>query len=94
MQVEKYDELERRASDIGERDEVRQMEARSRVRKEIDAMLHSGEAKTLTAEEVQLVESFRRFKLKMNKPAGMFNFQTRRGEGVAEPAEIATPAEP
>jgi hypothetical protein len=81
MQEQMYSKLEDRASE-GESDHIRRLEARARVRDVINEMRSSGEAYTLSDEEVQMIETFRRFKLRMRKPSEVFSFQTRRPEGV------------
>jgi hypothetical protein len=96
MQSEKYDELEKRASDVAQLDEVKAMEARARVHHEIQLMKAEGRAFELTSEEEQMLLSFRRFKLRMRKDGETFTWQTRRAEGVQlvdETAEIVHPSE-
>ena len=67
MQEPRYEDLERRASDIAETDAVRRLEAKSRVHGIIEAMKEAGEAMTLSEEEEKMLWSFRRFKLRMRK---------------------------
>jgi hypothetical protein len=62
----------------------------------VEAMRVEGEAYTLTDEEITMIESFRRFKLRMRKDGEVFSFQTRKPEGVQiveETAEIIHPNE-
>lgn len=96
MQEQKYSELESRACEPAELDFVKKLEARARIYQEIDAMRAEGFALTITDEEIQMLESFRRFKLRMRKDGEMFTFQTRKPEGVQivqETAEIIHPSE-
>lgn len=96
MQEQKYAELEERSIPAGITDKIRQLEARARIKMEIEAMREEGKAYTLTDEEIQLIESFRRFKLRMRKDGEVFTFQTRKPEGVQlveETALIVHPSE-
>lgn len=96
MQAEKYNELEDRASAISERDLVKKLEARSRVFQTIQQMKAEGKAFELSAEEEDLLNSFRRFKLRMRKDGEIFTWQTRKPEGVQivdETANIVHPQE-
>jgi hypothetical protein len=96
MQEQKYAELEERAIPAEITDKVRQLEARARIHQEIEAMRAEGKAYTLTDEEISLIESFRRFKLRMRKNGEVFTFQTRMLEGiqiVEETAQIIHPSE-
>lgn len=96
MQEQSYSELERRASSAAQMDAVLQLEAGARVRRVIDDMRTEGKALTLSGEEIKLLESFRRFKLRMRKDGEVFTWQTRRPEGVQiveETAEILHPSE-
>lgn len=82
MQEQKYAELEERAIPAGITDQIKKMEVRARIQQEIAAMRAEGKAYTLTDEEISMIESFRRFKLRMRKDGEVFTFQTRRPEGV------------
>jgi hypothetical protein len=86
MHEMKYSELEERASDAmiaaERRDAVRQLEARSHILGELQKMKDEGQAITLSDEEMKLLSSFRRFKLRMRKNGEVFTWQTRRPEGV------------
>jgi len=96
MQEQKYSELEDRASSFGERDLIKNLEARARVHAEIEAMRSEGKALTLTAEEISMLESFRRFKLRMRKNGEVFTWQSAMPEGVQiveETAQIVHPNE-
>ena len=96
MQEQRYDELERRAAQPAENDIIRQLEARSRVRKVIDTMIESGDALTLSAEEEEMLRAFRRFKLRMRRDGETFKWQTRRPDGIQivdQSAEIVHPQE-
>lgn len=96
MNSQRFDELENRASRIGGSDELRQLEARSRVRAEIETMKATGEAYELTEEEERMLHAFRRFKLRLRKNGQVFTWQTRMPEGVqlvTDTAEIVTPSE-
>jgi hypothetical protein len=104
MQEQKYNELEERVTRLSE-DAIpegmtnamfRKLEQRQRIHQEIEAMRAEGKAYTLTEEEIAMIESFRRFKLRMRKDGEVFTFQTRKPEGVllvAETAEIIHPSE-
>ena len=99
MQEQKYEELETRSSELmkAERaDLVKKLEARSLIHAEIEKMRSEGKALTLSDEEFSLLESFRRFKLRMRKDGEMFSWQTRKPEGVEiveETANIVHPNE-
>jgi len=96
MQLEKFDELENRASRIGELDAIKMLEARARVHQEIQSMKAEGKALELSDEEERMLHSFRRFKLRMRKHGEVFTWQTRKPEGVQlveETAEILHPSE-
>lgn len=96
MQEHKFEELESRASLSEERDAVRNLEARSRVHQVIESMKAEGKALELTAEEEEMLWSFRRFKLRMRKDGETFHWQTRRPDGVqivGDTAEIVHPSE-
>lgn len=94
MQELKYAELEMRASDAilaeAERaDVIRALEARSHVFSELQKMKDEGKAITLSGEEMDLLSSFRRFKLRMRKHGEVFTWQTRKPEGVEAVEESA-----
>jgi hypothetical protein len=96
MQEMKYTELENRASLSAEFDVVKKLESRARIHAEIEAMRAEGKALTLTDEEFTMLESFRRFRLRMRKDGEVFTWQSRRPEGVqlAEvTAQIIHPSE-
>ena len=96
MQEQKYQELEDRASQAAELDAFKKLEARARVAQEIEAMKAEGKALVLSDEEIELLRSFRRFKLRMTKAAETFSWQTRRPDGievVSETAQIIHPQE-
>ena len=96
MQEMKYDELEDRASRSAMIDEIKKLEARTRVRDEIEAMKAEGKALVLTEEEESMLWSFRRFKLRMRKNGEVFTWQTRKPEGiqvVSDTVEIVHPQE-
>lgn len=96
MQERYFSELEQRAAGASFRDQVEQLEAQARVRDQIDAMRAEGKALELSEEEVRLLESFRRFKLRMRKDGEVFKWQTRRPEGVqvvGDTALIVAPEE-
>lgn len=96
MQEQKYEELENRASHSQEADAIKKLEARSRIHREIELMKEEGKALVLTAEEEDMLRTFRRFKLRMRKDGEVFTWQTRRPEGVQiveETAEIIHPSE-
>jgi hypothetical protein len=96
MQEQKFDELEHRASNAGQLDEIKKLEARVRVHQEIELMKAEGKALELSDEEERMLHSFRRFKLRMRKHGEVFTWQTRKPEGVQiveETAEILHPSE-
>ena len=77
-------------------DIVRKLEARQRIYGEIQKMREEGKALTLSDEELQLLKSFRRFKLRMIKTSEIFNWQTTSSTGieiVQDTAEIIHPNE-
>ena len=96
MGLEKYDELAQRACIAEREDIVRQFEARARVLDAIQAMKDEGKALELSDEEIKMIESFRRFRLRMRRDGEVFTWQTRRPDGVQivqETAEIVHPNE-
>lgn len=96
MNSEKFAELEERAARPALTDEIRQAEALSRVRHEIEQMKAEGKALELSDEEERLLIAFRRFKLRMRKDGEVFTWQTRKPEGVqlvTDTAEIVAPNE-
>ena len=96
MQEIKYEELEQRAIPAGISDAIRKLEARQIIHQQIEQMRSEGKALTLSDEEFSLLESFRRFKLRMRKDGEVFTWQTRRPEGVQlveETANILHPQE-
>lgn len=96
MNEMKYDELESRASESGLQDEIRNLESRPRIHREIERMKEEGKALVLTDEEERMLHSFRRFKLRMRKHGEVFTWQTRKPEGVQlaeETTEIIHPSE-
>ena len=104
MEERKYQELEERVTRLSEEAIpadmpnalFRKLEQRQRIHQEIEAMRAEGKAYTLTEEEISMIESFRRFKLRMRKDGEVFKFQARRPEGVQlveETANILHPSE-
>jgi hypothetical protein len=104
MQEQKYSELEERVTSLAEaaipdgmtNATLRKLEQRNRIHQEIEAMRAEGKALTLNDEEIELLTSFRRFKLRMRKDGETFTWQTRKPEGiqiVEETAEIVHPRE-
>ena len=70
MQEQKYVELEERASAVpeqAERSHIEKLIAKQRIRQEIDLMRAEGKVLTLTDEEMDMLKSFRRFKLLWGK---------------------------
>lgn len=107
MQEQKYNELENRTTDamaeaerrsmrFAMRDQIRKLEAKALIHAQIEEMRAKGEALTLSDEEIKMLESFRRFKLRMRKDGEIFTWQSRREEGIvlaSETAEIVHPNE-
>lgn len=104
MQEQQYSELEERVTRLTEEAipagmtnaMFRNLEARNRIHQEIEAMRAEGKALSLTDEEVDLLSSFRRFKLRMRKNGETFKWQTSMPEGVQiveETAQILHPKE-
>jgi hypothetical protein len=96
MQEQKYYELEERASRSTVLDELKKLEARARVHQEIELMRAEGKALTLSDEEMDMLQSFRRFKLRMRQNGEVFRWQTTRPDSiqiVEETAEIVHPNE-
>jgi hypothetical protein len=104
MQSEKFNELEdrsvremacaARAAEL--MDIVRQLEVRTTVCDQIEAMKAEGKALELSDEEIKLLKAFRRFKLRMRRDQEIFQWIADRPAGVevaAETAEIISPAE-
>jgi DNA transposition AAA+ family ATPase len=90
--MQKYNELEQRASLIAELDAeldpIRKLEARDRIHSAIEEMKEEGKALVLTDEEERILRAFRRFKNGC-KPGGVFKWQTRPVETglVRDPQE-------
>ncbi len=82
MQEHKFEELETRASASAELDAIKTLEARSRIRHEIERMKAEGEAMQLTDEE------------RMTKHGQVFTWQSRMPEGVQIVEETALVAHP
>lgn len=82
MQEQKFEELEDRASFAEKADELKQLEARTRVHKEIELMKAEGKALELSREEEQMLHSFRRFKSRMRKNGEVFKWQSCKPEGM------------
>ena len=96
MQEMQYRELEQRAIPAGISDQIKKLEARAVIHQQIEEMRAEGKALTLSDEEFSLIESFRRFKLRMRKNGEVFTWQTRIPEGVQlaeDTAEIIYPSE-
>ncbi len=94
MQEMKYEELENRSIPASIQDALKKLEARALIHQEIEAMRSEGKALTLADEEFKMLESFRRFKLRMRKDGEVFTWQTRKPEGIQiaeETAEILHP---
>lgn len=92
MQEMKYRELEERASAVPEdaqRSRLEKAIVKQRVREEIELMRAEGKALTLSDEEMDMLRTFRRFKLRMRKNGEMFTWQTRMPEGVQLVEETA-----
>jgi len=96
MNSEKLAELENRAIPAAELDAIKKLEARARVHQEIESMKAEGKAFELSEEEIEMLQSFRRFKLRMKNHGEVFKWQTRKPEGVQlveDTAQIVHPAE-
>ena len=84
------------AAQSADTDAIRLLEAKSILYRQIEEMRAEGKALTLSDEEIGLLRSFRRFKLRMRKDGEVFTWQTRRPDGVQvceDTAEIVDPAE-
>lgn len=77
-----FNELIEAEADHGPRDLVRKLEAQSIVDSQIEAMKAAGKVLALTDEEIDMLRSFRRFKLRMRKDGRVFTWQSRRPEGI------------
>lgn len=89
-------EIETRAASRAVLDQVRKLEARAIIDQQIKTMKEEGRAFELSEEEIKMLESFRRFKVRMRKDGEIFTWQTRRPEGVQiveDTAEIIHPSE-
>lgn len=96
MNAEKFSDLERRAMPAEIMDAVHAAETRSRIHGELQKMKEEGKAMELSDEELSMLASFRRFKLRMRKQGEVFTWQTRKPEGIQlvdETAEIVHPDE-
>jgi Zn-dependent metalloprotease len=63
-------------------DELAELEARARLRKQMKQMIATKEINILSEEEENMIHSFRRFKTRMRKNGQVFTWQTRMPEGV------------
>jgi hypothetical protein len=97
MQERKFEELEDRATDHSlPADSLKQLESRARVVHEIEAMIAEKKAFKLSDEEMDMLTSFRRFKLRMRKNGEVFKWQSRIPDGVQiaeETGQIVHPQE-
>lgn len=104
MQEQKYNELEERVSRLTEEAipagmtnaMLRKLEARNRIHQEIEAMRAEGKAFSLADEEIDLLQAFRRFKLRMRKNGETFTWQSHISDEVViaeDTAEIVHPNE-
>jgi hypothetical protein len=92
--MQKYTELENRASESDALDAFKKLEARARVHDVIQQMKAEGSAHELSAEEEAMLLSFRRFRLRMRKTCEVFTWQTRKPEGVEVVQETASVLHP
>ena len=96
MQERKYNELEERASNVGMLDEIKNLEARTRIHQEIEKMRVEGSALALNDEEINMLYAFRRFRLRQKARVEHFSWRTERQDGIQiakDTAEIAHPSE-
>lgn len=99
MNQESFEELETRATQMLEDkipDILRKLDAESVIHAEIEKMRAEGKALTLSDEEFSMLESFRRFKLRMRRNGEVFTWQTRKPDGVVlaeTTVEIVHPSE-
>lgn len=63
------------------------------IAKRLRELAQTGELQRLSDEEFQLIAEFRRFKA-TTKPGSVFKWQTRPGELIVEPPEVALIAHP
>lgn len=103
MQEPRLTELEERSRQAGLKDMLQKLEDETRVKSVIEEMKAEDKVLVLTAEEEDMLRSFRRFKLRMKKNGQVFTWQTCLPEGVqlaeetgviVDPREAAHPAEP
>jgi hypothetical protein len=96
MQEQRFDELERRAGLSKLVDDLKKAETADRVHGVIEEMKAEDKILTLSAEEEDLLRSFRRFKLRMRKNGEVFTWQTALPQGVQlaeETGQIVHPQE-
>ena len=89
MLPEKMSELEARASAAGLTDELKSLEARSRVLSEIERMKTEGSVLELSPEERDMLVAFRRFKARMTKRHERFSWLAQIGPGIEVVADTA-----
>lgn len=83
MQEQTLSEVQARAADqAGERDVVRKLEAHAHTTAVLEEMRAEGKVITMTEEEIQVLEAFRRFKARVRKNGEVFRWQTSKPEGV------------
>ena len=82
--------------EIAERDLIKKLEAQVIVDRNIATLKEQGKVISLSDEEFDLLESFRRFKLRLRKNGDVFKWQTTKPEGIVitkETAEVIHPRE-
>ncbi len=82
MQEPRLTELEQRSRQAGLLDQFKKLEDETRVKDVIEEMKAEDKVLVLTAEEEDMLRSFRRFKLRMRKNGEVFTWQTCIPEGV------------
>ena len=82
MQERRFTELEERSRQAGLKDMFQKLEDETRVKSVIEEMKAEDKVLVLSAEEEDMLRSFRRFKLRMRKHGEVFTWQTRMPEGV------------
>jgi len=82
MQEPRFTELEERSRHAGLKDMFQKLQDETRVKDVIEEMKAEDKVLVLSAEEEDMLRSFRRFKLRMRKNGEVFTWQTHLPEGV------------
>ena len=94
MQEPRLTELEQRSRQAGLLDQFKKLEDETRVKDVIEEMKAEDKILVLSAEEEDMLRSFRRFKLRMHKNGEVFTWQTILPKGVQIAEETGVIVDP